>query len=93
MSISLEEKMSLAQRADGKPDRSLIDGWSGALQDHWLRNYLCVRLFYSESFRAVVCAGRGGCCMGVIWGSSLGFFSLLKGDVKGQRSESDREFK
>ena len=52
--------MSLAQRADGKPDRSLIDGWSGALQDHWLRNYLCVRLFYSEGPQSCCVCGEGG---------------------------------
>ena len=59
---SLEEKMSLAQCADGNPDRSLIDGWSSALRDHWLRNYLCVRLFYSDGLQSCCVCGEGGAC-------------------------------
>ena len=62
VSISLEEKMSLAQCADGNPDRSLIDGWSSALRDHWLRNYLCVRLFYSDGLQSCCVCGEGGAC-------------------------------
>ena len=60
VSISLEEKISLAQRADGNPDRSLIDGWSGILRDHWLCNYLCVRLFYSDGPQSRSVCGEGG---------------------------------